>query len=269
MKRIHLIFIVVSAMILLGALPGCTRGEGPAASYMPTLPADFPKPGDTAITEVRANGITVRLIVVKNSVEPVQFWDVKENKIGYADKRVITLDVCYETPDIGEWTLFGDDDMLRFGETISGGYAMNFNWQDEILPDEKRMGEKCAQYMFTFDPALEVSPPLTITFDRMFATPREGLSPCGELIKRVETNPRAQEAGLKIRCEDVPNARDDFTISVQDAAPVLADFNPFVVTEDQAQALMTEIQSAEVRGPWVFTLDATDSDGFLTGKGGE
>lgn len=42
MKRIHLIFIVVSAMILLGALPGCTRGEEPAANYMPTLPADFP-----------------------------------------------------------------------------------------------------------------------------------------------------------------------------------------------------------------------------------
>ena len=224
----------------------------------PTMDPSYPKPGDKALVEQTVNGITVRIINLRKEYEYREFWSEKDQKNIFDDRLVITLDACYSTPDSGEWFLYGEVDMLQYGDKKSVGWFGSDNWWNEKIADGKSMGEKCSQYKFSFDKNTKIEPPLIFTFDRMFATPREGQGPCEELMKRVETNPRAQEAGLKIGCENVPNAREDFTISVHDATPVVTGYDRSVLTKQEAHALMLEIQDATVYGPWIFKITPTN-----------
>lgn len=230
----------------------------PTAFIDPMLDPGYPKPGDKSLVEQTVNGITVRIINLKKGIEETSSSDERKGEIVSVKKQVVTVDFCFTTPDSGEWMLYGEVDMLQYGDKKSVGWFGSDNWWNEKIADGKSMGEKCSQYKFSFDKNTKIEPPLIFTFDRMFATPREGQGPCEELTKRVETNPRAQEAGLKIGCENVPNAREDFTLSVHDATPVLAGYDRSVLTKQEAHALMLEIQDATVYGPWIFKITPTN-----------
>lgn len=230
----------------------------PTAFIDPMLDPGYPKPGDKSLVEQTVNGITVRIINLKKGIEETSSSDERKGGIVSVKKQVVTVDFCFTTPDSGEWMLYGEGDILQFKNGKSNGWYGSVNWWDEKIADGKNMGEKCGRYHFAFDLDVKIEPPLILTFQDINSTPREWLTPCEELMKRVETNPRAQEAGLKIGCENVPNAREDFTISVHDATPVLAGYDRSRLTKQEAHALMLEIQDATVYGPWIFKITPTN-----------
>ena len=252
MKRIHLIFIVVSAMILFACASAVSaRGDDPFQYALPTPVPGFPKPGDKPLISQTKNGITVDVIDLKRSVEKRDGEYGKE-----VDKQVIYLDVCYSTPDVGEWTLIGKPDMLTFGGYTSQGWGMTYNHTDRIFADGRQVGKRCVRYEYKFDVGVEIVPPLTFTFDEIFASPREEKSPCEDMEERFRTNVRAQEAGLKIQCSEAPRAREGNLILPSDETVYLADFDAEKLTKQEAHALMLEIESGKIYGPWVFTIDS-------------
>ena len=90
------------------------QDEDPSIYFKPTVPPDFPKPGDTAIAEETVNGITVKIIDAKLSTEERELWSDTEKKIYSADKKALTFNVCFSTPDSGEWSLFGGKETVKF-----------------------------------------------------------------------------------------------------------------------------------------------------------
>ena len=230
-KFYKFIFIICFiSLYLVSQVYAITQSGDPYQYIEPTMDPSYPKPGDKALVEQTVNGITVRIINLKKGIEETSSSDERKGEIVSVKKQVVTVDFCFTTPDSGEWMLYGEGDILQFKNGKSNGWYGSVNWWDEKIADGKNMGEKCGRYHFAFDLDVKIEPPLILTFQDINSTPREWLTPCEELMKRVETNPRAQEAGLKIGCENVPNAREDFTISVHDATPVLAGYDRSRVT---------------------------------------
>ena len=92
------ILLYICLSIVLPSV-GFAQDEDPLTYIEPTVPPDFPKPGDSAIAEETVNGITVKIIDVKLSIESRELWSDAEKKIEPADKKVLAFDVCFSTPD--------------------------------------------------------------------------------------------------------------------------------------------------------------------------
>lgn len=252
--------IILFSLLLL-CLLGLTTGGYPQDEDMsmyiePTFPPDFPKPGDTAISEKTVNGITVRIIDVKQSIVEREQWTVPFGESTPVKKKVLTIDVCYSTPDAGEWYLFGGEEMVGFGSERIGQSNSMPNWQEERLADGSEMGEKCERYFFDFDPDVEINPPLTITFTEAFAIPREHYQPCEEIRERFATNGRAVAAGLVIGCNETPNGNPPGIDFPFESTVRLDRFDETVLTKQEAHVLMLEIESGRIYGPWEFTIES-------------
>ena len=75
-------FILLSVCLSI-VLPsvGFAQDEDSLTYIEPTVPPDFPKPGDPAIAEETVNGITVKIMDVKLSIESRELWSETEKKI--------------------------------------------------------------------------------------------------------------------------------------------------------------------------------------------
>ena len=249
-------FILLSVCLSF-ALPsvGFAQDEDSLTYIEPTVPPDFPKPGDPAIAEETVNGITVKIIDVKLSIESRELWSETEKEIESTDKKVLAFDVCFSTPDSGEWSLFGGQEMVKFGSVAARQNQGMPNWWDEKLADGKTMGEKCERFIFDFDTDVELEPPLTLTFEQAFAIPRERFHPCEEILERFASNQRAVAAGLNVGCNETPNGNPpgiDFSF---ESSVRLDLFDETVLTKQEAHRLMLEIESGVIYGPWIFELD--------------
>lgn len=222
-------------------------------SGVPTPIPGFPKPDDKAIATQTTNGITIDLINIKLSTTTQP-----DDSGAEVEKRVLTLDTCYSMPDAGEWTLLGQPDMLSFGNFTSNMWHMTYNLRDVIIANGRELGKRCNRYEFYFGLDVPLVSPITITFDKIVASPREWVSPCEDMMERVETNLRAREAGLVVRCEEAPNAREDYLISPGDETLTLVDYDASVLTKQEAYALMLEIESGVIYGPWIFKITPTN-----------
>lgn len=69
-------------------------------------------------------------------------------------------------------------------------------------------------------------------------------SPCQEVQQRLDTNPKAQEYGLKINCSEKSDGNRDVTLLGNDNS----------ITKDEAQKVLDVIANAEVQGSWIFTI---------------
>ena len=61
---------------------GFAQDEDSLTYIEPTVPPDFPKPGDSAIAEETVNGITVKIIDVKLSIESRELCRSEERRVG-------------------------------------------------------------------------------------------------------------------------------------------------------------------------------------------
>ena len=102
-----------------------------ATSSESDLDLTLANPGDKALVEQTVNGYTVRIINLKRSIE--RKFGYSEN--GATDVQVISVDVCYTTPDSIEWLLDGPPDMLRTDSIASQGWEEKFNYWDEKKAD--------------------------------------------------------------------------------------------------------------------------------------
>ncbi len=230
------------------------QDEDPSIYFEPTVPPDFPKTGDAAIAEETVNGITVKIIDAKLSTEERKLWSDTEKKIYSADNKALTFDVCFSTPDSGEWSLFGGKETVKFGPVAAWQYQGMSNWWDEKLADERMMGEKCTRFIFDLD--VEIELPLTLTFEQAVAIPRERFHPCEEILERFASNQRAVAAGLNVSCSETPNGNPPGIGFPFESSVRLDRFDETVLTKQEAHVLMLEIESGVIYGPWVFTFDS-------------
>lgn len=211
-------------------------------------------PGDKALAEQTINGYTVKIIKAKRSIEKqIVSYDEPAK-----DVQVISLDVCYTTPDIGEWYLHGTDDMLRTESVVSQGWEEKFNIWNEKFADGEQNGERCVRYFYSFDLETVLTPPMTVEFSELKTIPRGGFHPCAEMIQRFETNPRARDAGIKIGCYETPTGNPLGVDPLFDTHIYLESFDSSVFTKQEAHVLMLEIESGVIYGPWVFGITPTD-----------
>jgi hypothetical protein len=68
--------------------------------------------------------------------------------------------------------------------------------------------------------------------------------PCQEVQQRLNTNPKAQAHGLKIKCSEKADGNRDVTLVGNDNS----------ITHDEAQKELDVIANAEVQGNWTFTI---------------
>ncbi len=225
-----------------------------ATSSESDLDLTLANPGDKALVEQTVNGYTVRIINLKRSIE--RKFGYSEN--GATDVQVISVDVCYTTPDSIEWLLDGPPDMLRTDSIVSQGWEEKFNYWDEKKADGKEIGEKCVRYMFNFDLETKIDPPITIEFSELKVSTSGGYYPCREMKERFETNPRAREAGITIHCTDIPTGVPDGMEPLAIASVHLDGYDESRLTKQEAHALMLEIESGVIYGPWIFRIHPTN-----------
>ena len=211
-------------------------------------------PGDKALIDQTVNGYTVRIINVKRSIE---------RKFGYSEKgatdvQLLSVDVCYSTPDIGEWHL----EILPLLPTsdfgVPRGWEGRYNYWNEKKADGKETGEKCARYTYAFALETKIELPITIEISKLWMIPYGGYDACREMKERFETNPRARKAGITILCEDIPTGVPDGMEPLATAAVQLDRYDRSKLTKQEAHALMLEIESGVIYGPWIFRIHPTN-----------
>lgn len=151
------------------------------------------------------------------------------------------IGTCYTAPDNGEWRPIPGRHF--YGEAEIYPDEIEF-LPDEILADGKNFGERCALIRYRIDDLSTITTPIQFSILRFYAPGREMYSPCEELQQRLDTSPKAQSYGLKVKCED----KEDFSMSVE-----LLENNKSVTTEE-AQKVLDSIVSAEIIGTWEFTI---------------
>lgn len=153
----------------------------------------------------------------------------------------IEIGICYTAPDNGEWRpmpghlFYGSYDVLPDEIEFLPG---------EILANGKNTGIRCALIRYLVEDLRSISAPMKFSILRFYAPGREMYTPCQELQQRLTSNPKANAYGLKAKC----------TESGDDAISVMLIEHNKSVAKDQASSLLDEIASAEVGGPWEFTI---------------
>lgn len=153
----------------------------------------------------------------------------------------IEIGICYTTLDNGEWypmpgpIFYGKYKILP----KEAGFLDN-----EIPADGKNTGTRCAYIRYNIDDLTTITTPINFSILKFYAPPREMYSPCQEVQQRLDTNPKAQEYGLKINCSEKPDGNRDVTL--------LGNGNS--LTHDEAQKVLDVIANAEVQGSWTFTI---------------
>ena len=127
-RKFYGILLFVVGVLFAFSAAVAAQGDDLLQSTEPTMDPSYPKPGDKALVEQTVNGITVRIINLRKEYEYREFWSEKDQKNIFDDRLVITLDACYSTPDSGEWFLYGEVDMLQYGDKKSVGWFGSDNW---------------------------------------------------------------------------------------------------------------------------------------------
>ena len=253
-KEIIAFIMAVIVSLSVFSFPCFAQAELMPTYSPPQLDPSFPNPGDKSFVEQTVNGITVRITNLKKRLDDVVNFDTGETE----KKWIVEIDVCHSIPDSGEWLLYGDVYMLKFKDVTSNRWGSESNLWNIRQPDGEALGEQCLRFKYKFDPRYRLDPPIEVTFKDMHSIPREWVSPCEDMMERVKTNVRAREAGLVVRCEEAPNAREDYLISPSDETLTLIDYDASILTKQEAYALMLEIESGVIYGPWVFKITPTD-----------
>ncbi len=169
------------------------------------------------------NDITVQLVSAKITSDGVE------------------ISFCFTALDNGEWR-------PTPGHLFFGGYEvfpreLGFTPDDKVA-DGKNVGQRCAFVRYVVDDVSTITTPMKFSILSFYAPGREMYSPCQELEQRLNSNPKAQAYGIKMKCEE--NADRSTNVS-------MLEHNPSVSAEE-AQRVLDVIDQAEVFGNWQFTI---------------
>ncbi|MGC1376414.1 MAG: hypothetical protein WA821_09330 [Anaerolineales bacterium] len=159
-------------------------------------------------------------------------------------KTGIEIDICYPTPDAGEWY-------------STPGHLYYSTW--EILPDEAGLisekkadgvnpGQNCELILYKIDDQASITLPIKFSLLGIHVVPREGPA-CKDLQVRLDSNAKAKAYGLKVNCaEGGQNSGRTAT---------LADHGKSV-SDAVAQKALDEILQFSIDGPWEFSITQLD-----------
>jgi hypothetical protein len=202
-----------------------SAGSAPTQQILPTVSTQIATP-QTNIPEV--------LTATQNDVT-VTVTSAKVIDTG------IEIGICYTTLDNGEW--YPMPGPISYGKYKA--HFKEFGFLDNEIPaDGKNTGTRCAFIRYNIDDLTTITTPINFSIVKFYAPPREMYSPCQEVQQRLDTNPKAQAYGLKIKCSEKADGNRDVTLLGNDNS----------ITHDEVQKVLDVISNAEVQGNWTFTI---------------
>jgi hypothetical protein len=153
----------------------------------------------------------------------------------------VEIGICYTAPDNGEWRALPAH--LFYGKYEVYPHETEY-LANEILADGKNTGTRCAQVRYNVEDLNTITTPIKFSILSFYAPGREMYSPCEEVQQRLNTNPKAQAYGLKIKCEENSDSSTNVTLLSNNKS----------VASAEAQKALSVIASAEIPGNWEFTI---------------
>jgi hypothetical protein len=191
---------------------------------------------------VQAERIATATSEPKNPINLSQTVGEVTVTLKYAKKidSGLEIGICYTTLDGGEWYSLPDSIQME-GAKVKPDEA---GFGAEIKADATKTGERCEFIRYKIDEENKITTPIKFAIKSLNAVPREMYSACEEVQQRIDTNPAAQAAGIKMDCKVNDNGFAEAT---------LTDHNPATSQQD-AQAILDQIVNREIKGPWDFTI---------------
>ena len=231
-------FLTVMTIVSIGWYT--SRPQTRVSAIDSTINQSVPKQGNVPINTVSQNAASNSLPV--NSIPQSQ--TVNGTTVDLILTKIIDtgveIDVCYPTPDGGEWYPLP-------GHIYYGNYEVS---PDEagIISDQKpdgvNMGRHCEALYYRINDLSTISTPIRFTFLGYWAEPRE-LPPCENFQQRLNSSPIAKAYGLKAICKE--DGQGGFSVTLAGKAPSVA--------QNKAQQALDEIVKGRVDGPWEFTIN--------------
>jgi hypothetical protein len=162
---------------------------------------------------------------------------------------MLEIGLCHTMLDQGEWIVWPD--YLHYGDqSVFPGYFFSLSGEarGEILADGKNPGRLCHFLYYPIDDPETLNLPMKFAITYFGVPYNEGYSPCGNIMRRWETNVKAQAYGMKISCQD------DFA---KGPTVTLDDYSKSVNSED-AQWVFDMLTNAKVPGYWEFVITHLD-----------
>lgn len=218
---------------------------------IPTIQAEvkemdenLPQPDDPVLFSVTDKDITLDIVSFKLVTIPVsKHWSDK------GTKDYFMVDYCFTAPDDGEWVFIpdkfnvGNDELWNPGGR-PGGY---------VSATDEKQGKICSRLEFDItDLNLDWDLPLIIRFQCLMAIPREGSS-CKDLLRRFETNTKAQFLKVKLSCTD--DIENDWIRGPKDYILTVTDWDREKMTQEEAQTKIEELLNFNIEGNWTIVID--------------
>lgn len=159
-------------------------------------------------------------------------------------KTGVEIGVCYTTPDNGEWYSFPGH---LFYETYEI-YPDEVGLVDEKQANKDNPGKRCEVVRYRINDLESISTPLHFSITEIMAIQREMYSPCEEFEQRLNSNSKAHAYGLKAKCTETAEGK----VAVELVGHGKS------VDKDKAKKALEEIASAQVIGPWEFTINSLE-----------
>lgn len=159
-------------------------------------------------------------------------------------KTGVEIGICYTTPDNGEWYSFPGH---LFYETYEI-YPDEIGFVDEKQANQDSVGKRCEFVRYRINDLESISTPLQFSITEIMAMQREMYSPCEEFQQRLNSNSKAHAYGLKAKCAETAEGR----VAVELVGHGKS------VDKDKAKKVLDDIASAQVIGPWEFTINSLE-----------
>jgi hypothetical protein len=189
------------------------------------------------------------VIQVEESVPDEQMPELKmtASNLRHQGDRLF-VDVCYETPDNRDWTIF--DALFRYEngsrqveEPLLGSSLISLQKTGEGT----NKGQRCDTLEFRLWSELEISNS-SLAVLSIGAYPREGMT-CAWYLAEVQSHLDAQAKSIQIDCEEVPHS---FKLTVVKW--------PDSISQAEAEGVVYQVFLASIsqKGPWIFPLEQGD-----------
>jgi len=157
----------------------------------------------------------------------------------FVENNHVFADVCYDLPGKNVWDI--NAATLQYGQNSTNDFAMNET--SITMGTDVKKGYRCFRMDFyNIAPNADFTS-LTLTIGNIGQiAPMEGFE-CQEYTARINSNPKAAAAGIKVACEQSP-----YGVNIQLTEKSSS------VSEDEANSIINEAMFNQVNGPWVFTV---------------
>lgn len=159
-------------------------------------------------------------------------------------KTGVEIGICYTTPDNGEW--YPSPGHLFYSSYEI--YPDELEFTTERMADKNNLGWRCALVRYRINDLTTITTPLQFSLTEIYAPGREMYSPCEEFEQRLNSNSKAHAYGLKAKCAETTEGK----VAVELVGHGKS------VEKDKAKKALDDIASAQVIGPWEFTINSLE-----------